>query len=128
MNMTKQFATLAIAALAAVTGCQQVTKEHPMQSFVDAHVAKIKPMEKAVNLAAWTAENTGKDADFDRVSALQLELEKVYANPDEFGETRSNRHCSNRSSNSATKSPRNSTPTAAESTDVRLPTTKSRRY
>jgi len=84
MNMTKQFATLAIAALAAVTGCQQVTKEHPMQSFVDAHVAKIKPMEKAVNLAAWTAENTGKDADFDRVSALQLELEKVYANPDEF--------------------------------------------
>ena len=75
---------VAVALAGGLTGCQQLTKEDPMQTFVTAHVAKIKPMEKAANLAEWKAENTGEGEDFDRVSVLQLELKKVYANADEF--------------------------------------------
>ncbi|MCD6393146.1 MAG: M2 family metallopeptidase [Planctomycetes bacterium] len=89
MNMTRLLSTLAIITLTiGLGGCieeaQKQAKEDPMQTFVDGHVAKIMPMEKAANLAEWKAENTGEGEDFDRVSVLQLELKKVYANPEEF--------------------------------------------
>ncbi len=89
MNTTRLLSALAIITLTTgLAGCKKQAKEQakedPMQTFVDAHVATIKPMEKAANLAEWKAENTGEGEDFDRVSVLQLELKKVYANPEEF--------------------------------------------
>jgi peptidyl-dipeptidase A len=59
-------------------------KETAVQEFVTTHVEKTKPMEKETNLAAWTAENTGRDEDFNRLSERELALRQIYTNAEEF--------------------------------------------
>ncbi len=61
------------------------TKEQQLQSFINAHVDKIKPMAKQANLAYWDAAISGKPEDYDRVSKLTLEIRQIYSNPKEFG-------------------------------------------
>jgi len=59
-------------------------KETAVQEFVTTHVEKTKPMEKETNLAAWIAENTGRDEDFNRLSERELALRQIYTNAEEF--------------------------------------------
>lgn len=75
---------LICVAVVNLIGCVQQARDTEMRQFLDRHIAKIKPMEKEANLASWSAETTGKSEDFDRLSELQLELRKVYANSEEF--------------------------------------------
>jgi len=87
MNRVSRFFIISIGAFCVLylAGCNEAqVKETEVQEFVTAHVEKIRPMEKETNLAAWTAENTGRDEDFDRLSELELALRQVYANADEF--------------------------------------------
>jgi len=65
-------------------GCAQNAKERELQQFIDAHVEKIKPMEKAASLASWDAALSGKEEDYQRQSKLILEIRQVYSNTDEF--------------------------------------------
>jgi peptidyl-dipeptidase A len=64
-----------------------------MERFLTRHVATIKPMEKAANLAGWDAERSGKSEDFDKLSKLQLELSTVYMNKEEFAYLKELRDC-----------------------------------
>lgn len=79
---------LNIAAMLAISllafGCAHNAAERELQSFIEAHVEKIKPMEKEANLASWDAANSGKAEDYDRVSELTLKIRKVYSNAEEF--------------------------------------------
>lgn len=65
-------------------GCASNTKEKQMEEFIQTHVEKIKPMEKQVNLAYWDAANSGKEADYDKVSTLTLEIRRLYSDPCDF--------------------------------------------
>ncbi|MBN2183475.1 MAG: M2 family metallopeptidase [Sedimentisphaerales bacterium] len=65
-------------------GCAPSAKEIQMQEFIQTHVEKIKPMVKEAGLASWDAANSGKEADYDKVSVLTLELRRVYSDPDDF--------------------------------------------
>ena len=65
-------------------GCAPNAKERQMEEFIAAHVEKIKPMEKEANLAYWDAATSGKEADYDKVSTLTLELRRVYSDPGNF--------------------------------------------
>ena len=65
-------------------GCAPNMKERHLQKFINQHVEKIKPMEKAANLAYWQAANTGKSEDYDKASELTLQLRQVYSNAEEF--------------------------------------------
>jgi len=65
-------------------GCASNVKERQMEAFITAHVEKIKPMEKETNLAYWDAATSGNEADYDKVSALTLELRRVYSDPCDF--------------------------------------------
>ena len=65
-------------------GCAPNAKESQMEEFIQAHVEKIKPMEKQVNLAYWNAANSGKETDYDKVSALTLEIRRIYSDPCDF--------------------------------------------
>ncbi len=65
-------------------GCASNQKEQQMEEFIQTHVEKIKPMEKQVNLAYWNAANSGKEADYDKVSTLTLEIRQVYSDPCDF--------------------------------------------
>ncbi|HET6347475.1 MAG TPA: M2 family metallopeptidase [Candidatus Krumholzibacteria bacterium] len=54
------------------------------RSFAEAHIARVEPLAREVNLAYWTATISGQAADFDRYAALEVELQNVYADRDEF--------------------------------------------
>jgi len=67
-----------------IAGCAPAAKERQLQKFISDHVEKIKPMEKAANLASWQAANTGKSEDYDKASELTLQLRQVYSSAEEF--------------------------------------------
>ena len=75
--------TLSIVAL-SLFGCGTATEEIGLKLFLETHVAKIEPLSTKANLAYWDASTTGKAEDYDRVSELQLEIRRVYSNPEEF--------------------------------------------
>lgn len=70
--------------IAAISGCAQYTKEEKLQTFIDKHVAKVKPLSKENNLAYWDAAISGEDEDYDKVSELTLKIRKIYSNPKKF--------------------------------------------
>jgi len=74
---------LAIAGLGSFTSCSKGI-EMQFKEFVDAHVAKLQPLEKEANLAYWAAALSGKEEDYKKYSAAQLKLEKLYTNTEEF--------------------------------------------
>ncbi|MCI0452669.1 MAG: M2 family metallopeptidase [Candidatus Latescibacteria bacterium] len=55
-----------------------------VRSFLDAHVARIEPLSREVNLAYWRATISGEPTDFERYARLEVELQKVYTNAREF--------------------------------------------
>ncbi|MBN1165449.1 MAG: M2 family metallopeptidase [Candidatus Krumholzibacteriota bacterium] len=54
------------------------------KKFVDRHVARIRPLEKAGALAYWNAALSGNQEDVKKYSEIQLELEKIYTDAAEF--------------------------------------------
>jgi peptidyl-dipeptidase A len=65
-------------------GCENITKEKQLEQFIDAHVAKIEPLSKQANLAYWDASTTGKPEAYELVSKLNLAIQQIYNNPQEF--------------------------------------------
>ncbi|OHB82292.1 MAG: hypothetical protein A2Z38_04835 [Planctomycetes bacterium RBG_19FT_COMBO_48_8] len=55
-----------------------------LERFIEAHVAKVEPLTKEANLAYWDATTTGKTEYYDRFSELQLEISRLYNNPQDF--------------------------------------------
>jgi len=55
-----------------------------LRTFIDAHVARVEPLSRDVNLAYWTATISGRPEDFDRYAALEVELQKIYADKGDF--------------------------------------------
>jgi peptidyl-dipeptidase A len=56
------------------------------QKFVDAHVARLKPLEKDASLAWWDANISGKDEDFRRKEEAQNRIDAALADRDKFRE------------------------------------------
>src|SRR5688572_28297652 len=54
------------------------------RTFAAAHVARIEPLWREVNLAYWTATISGQPGDFDRYATLEVELQKIYAERADF--------------------------------------------
>ncbi|MHC4154942.1 MAG: M2 family metallopeptidase [Planctomycetota bacterium] len=81
---------LSVAALAAITitlfGCGPGTQERQLDSFIAAHVEKIKPMAKETHLAYWEAANSGRPEDYNRVSELEFEIRQVYTSVEDFAQ------------------------------------------
>src|SRR5690349_6696526 len=59
------------------------------QKFVDAHVAKLKPLEKEAGIAWWDANTSGKDEDFQRKEIAQNKIDAALADPVAFRELKS---------------------------------------
>ncbi len=55
-----------------------------IRSFLDAHVARIEPLSREVNIAYWNATISGRAEDFERYSQLEVELQKIYTDAGEF--------------------------------------------
>lgn len=54
------------------------------RSFAEAHVARVEPLSREVNLAYWTATISGEASDFERYASLEVELQKLYGDRDDF--------------------------------------------
>ena len=52
--------------------------------FLDSHLERVKPLLREVNLAYWNATISGALADVERSAQLQIELQRVYADRDDF--------------------------------------------
>ncbi|NOX88970.1 MAG: M2 family metallopeptidase [Calditrichaeota bacterium] len=65
-------------------GCSTQNKEKALRRFIEEHVAKIKPLEKAEKEAYWKAATTGSDSAYKKDSELKLKIRRIYANRDEF--------------------------------------------
>jgi len=55
-----------------------------VREFLDAHIARIEPLSREVNLAYWTATISGRAEDFEHYARLEVELQRVYTNASEF--------------------------------------------
>jgi outer membrane murein-binding lipoprotein Lpp len=50
---------MVLSASVMLCGCAQNAKETELQTFIESHVDKIKPLEQQANLAWWDAAVTG---------------------------------------------------------------------
>jgi peptidyl-dipeptidase A len=75
---------LSLGAALILCGCAHNAKEAKLQSFIDRHVEKVKPLDKQANLAYWEAATTGDPNAYDRSSKLTLEVRRVYSDPNGF--------------------------------------------
>jgi len=56
--------------------------------FLDSHLEHVEPLLRKVNLAYWNATISGALADVERSAQLQIELQRVYADRDDFDKIR----------------------------------------
>ena len=78
---------ISICALAAfIVSCahQPSKTEMKAQQLIDSLVVQIKPLVKESNLAYWNATATGEDQYYDKYAQLDMELTKIYSNPDTY--------------------------------------------
>ena len=79
-------------AIIFLTGCGPASRQHhkaslmgrQLEQFIQVHVSKVEPLTKEANLAYWDAATTGKTEDYNRFSALQLEISRLYSDPQDF--------------------------------------------
>ena len=80
----KTLLIVSILATFAGAGCGRNAEERRLQDFIDGHVAIVDPLTAKANLAYWDASTTGKQADYDKLSKLQLEIRRIYSDPEDF--------------------------------------------
>ena len=71
-------------AVVFLAGCGPAAKQGQFERFIEAHVEKVEPLTKEANLVYWDAATTGKTEDYKRFSELQLEISRLYNNPQDF--------------------------------------------
>ncbi len=72
-----------ICLLINLLSCQSKS-EKSLQSFIQEHTAKIQPLQKRAALAYWNAATTGDEKYYKEYGQLDLEIRRIYANPQEF--------------------------------------------
>jgi peptidyl-dipeptidase A len=58
--------------------------EAKLQAFIQEHVSRVAPLEKEMNLAYWDATTTGNTKSYDLSSQKELEIRKLYSDPEAF--------------------------------------------
>jgi peptidyl-dipeptidase A len=58
------------------------------RQFLDAHTAKLKPLERQANVAWWDANISGKDEDFKRKEETQNRIDEALANHEAFAQVK----------------------------------------
>jgi peptidyl-dipeptidase A len=71
-------------SLLPVSASEEVTMK--AKKFVEAHTAKLRPLEVASSLAWWNANISGKEEDFKTKAEAQNRVDEALANPDAFKE------------------------------------------
>ena len=83
MKRTLALLTVVVAAV-FLAGCGPETKQSLLEQFIKAHVSKVEPLTTESNHAYWDASTTGKKEDYDKFSDLQLQISRIYSDPQDF--------------------------------------------
>ncbi|MGD8413556.1 MAG: M2 family metallopeptidase, partial [Candidatus Latescibacterota bacterium] len=59
-------------------------KNESFDDFLSSHLSRVEPLSRDARLAYWAASISGKKADFDRYTALDVEYNKVYSDKTAF--------------------------------------------
>ena len=78
--------TVALAASASSNAQARSSEDARARKFIAEHEARVRPLEKAVNLAWWTANVSGKDEDFKIKEQAQNKLDEALADKERFAE------------------------------------------
>ncbi len=78
--------TVAIAASFSLNAQARSGEDARARKFIAEHEARVRPLEKAVNLAWWTANVSGKDEDFKIKEQAQNKLDAALADKERFAE------------------------------------------
>ncbi|MFC1762865.1 M2 family metallopeptidase [Planctomycetota bacterium] len=86
--MKRMLAFLSITAiLYSLMGCAHPPQEEiTLNTFIDKHVARVKPMAKEAHLAYWEAAITGDTEAYGRVSRLELQIRSLYSDSDDYAQ------------------------------------------
>ncbi len=68
----------------ALPGCQSHSREAEAARFVADRTATIKPLWIQWNLAYWEGTTTGKPEAFEEFERLQLDIRRIYSDPQDF--------------------------------------------
>jgi peptidyl-dipeptidase A len=79
---------LILIALSAPTWAEGDSATMRAKAFVDRHVARLKPLEKAAAAAWWDANVSGKDEDFKRKEQAQNRIDAALSDAAAFAEVR----------------------------------------
>lgn len=80
---------MAVALLGMLAGCGRRAVEQEARAFLDAHVQRVRPLEKAMNLAYWHACVTGEQAFYDQYAEYQLALRQLLSDSAAFAKVKS---------------------------------------
>ncbi|MCX6270165.1 MAG: M2 family metallopeptidase [Bacteroidetes bacterium] len=86
LSLKIKMMVLILPSVFLMYSCQNPTQKMEMQlkDFIASYEARVKPLQKSVNLASWNATISGKDEDYKKSEDLQNQLVKVYADRDAF--------------------------------------------
>ncbi len=87
--LRRLFALPLILAVATTTSAADPTPDERAKKAIDAHVEKMKPLEKEAGIAWWAANVTGKDEDFQKKEVAQNKIDALLSNPVAFRELKS---------------------------------------
>jgi len=62
-----------------------------LKEFISKHVAQTKPLHREAALAYWQAAVSGEAAHYDRFSALELKIRRIYSDPEAFAKLKAAR-------------------------------------
>ncbi len=77
---------LILAASVSLSAQARSSDDARARKFIAEHEARIRPLEKAVNLAWWTANVSGKDEDFKTKEQAQNKLDEALSDQERFAE------------------------------------------
>ncbi|HIJ52959.1 MAG TPA: M3 family oligoendopeptidase [Planctomycetes bacterium] len=80
----RSIAVLMFTVPLVLFGCGTNGKEKQLEEFIAAHIEKVGPITTQANLVYWDASTTGKSEYYDKLSKLQLEIRRIYSNPQEY--------------------------------------------
>jgi len=58
--------------------------QNDLKAFIQTHVAKVELLSTKANLVYWEAATTGKSEKFQELEQLQLQIRKIYSDPNDF--------------------------------------------
>ena len=70
--------------LLTMAGCRTASNQSQLKTFIHTHVEKVEPLSTKANLTYWDAATTGKQEKYQELEQLQLEIRRIYSDPNDF--------------------------------------------